>query len=284
MADYRQGECVTCQSQLPGCPVLGRVRWRRAWKQDVHRHPGLHEVHVFPRSAQRFRIDEHIVDVPANHALVIAAGRAHGPLSGAVNAGECLWLQLRLDPRSFCTELPDTDRRHVIADIKRCARAGVLPLTDAGIAAFRSLVACHDRSGVHQRHLAHAALIEAITHLCMALAPVEQEVGPGLSEPIAAAVMRMRCEVGQEVPLPDLAAAAGLSQRAFHQRFVRETGFTPGNFRTRCRIDWAQEVLRESRASITNIALEAGFPSSQYFATVFRRYVGCSPHEFRQRG
>ena len=35
---------------------------------------------------------------------------------------------------------------------------------------------------------------------------------------------------------------------------------------------------------ITDIALEAGFSSSQYFATVFRRLVGSRPHEYRIRG
>ena len=49
-----------------------------------------------------------------------------------------------------------------------------------------------------------------------------------------------------------------------------------------CRLEHAAKSLRENpRASVTEIAMGAGFNSSQYFATLFRRRFGMAPRDFR---
>ncbi len=48
------------------------------------------------------------------------------------------------------------------------------------------------------------------------------------------------------------------------------------------RIEVAGRLLREQpRRSVTNVALDCGFSSSQYFAKVFRRQMGCMPRVYR---
>jgi AraC family L-rhamnose operon regulatory protein RhaS len=50
----------------------------------------------------------------------------------------------------------------------------------------------------------------------------------------------------------------------------------------RCRVEAAKELLRtQADLSVTEIAFKSGFESTQYFATVFRHYAGCTPREFR---
>lgn len=41
--------------------------------------------------------------------------------------------------------------------------------------------------------------------------------------------------------------------------------------------------MRDTNASITDIAFEAGFSSSQHFATAFRKQYGCTPRTCRAR-
>lgn len=271
-------------SPLPGCGEVGWVHWRRAAQQSMHCHADSLEVHAFARSAQRYRFDETIVDVPAEHALIVPAGVEHGPVAGNVNPGECFWLRLDLEHPDLCRELPETDRRHVVGDIRRCAHCRVVPVGSEGIAAFRRLIDRHRDDSVHSRHLAHAALIELLTSLCMGLAPVDQRPEESaLSPAIGLAVRRLRDAVGEHIAIEDLAVAAGLGMRTFHKRFVTETGYTPGQYRVRCRLDWAEQMLLGTTRSITDIAHSAGFASSQYFATVFRRHVGVSPQAFRER-
>lgn len=81
----------------------------------------------------------------------------------------------------------------------------------------------------------------------------------------------------------ELAKVAGLSQARFHVHFKRVTGSSPKDYWLRLRVERAAKRLREAHdLSITEIAHEFGFSSSQYFATVFRRYLGVSPGAHRE--
>jgi AraC-like DNA-binding protein len=81
----------------------------------------------------------------------------------------------------------------------------------------------------------------------------------------------------------DLAALAGLSPARFHVHFKRVTGSSPKDYWQRLRVEQAARLLREAPdLTITEIAHQLGFASSQYFATVFRRYLGVSPGRYRE--
>lgn len=83
----------------------------------------------------------------------------------------------------------------------------------------------------------------------------------------------------------DLAALAGLSPARFHVHFKRITGSSPKDHLQRLRIEQAARRLWEAPdLTITEVAHEFGFSSSQYFATVFRRYLGVSPGRHREGG
>ena len=45
----------------------------------------------------------------------------------------------------------------------------------------------------------------------------------------------------------------------------------------------AAEVLLQEGLTVMEAAMELGFSSSNYFAVVFRRHMGCSPREYLQR-
>lgn len=51
----------------------------------------------------------------------------------------------------------------------------------------------------------------------------------------------------------------------------------------RVRIDCASQMLKESKMSITDIAMELGFKTSQHFATVFKKMIGVTPKAWRKQ-
>lgn len=93
----------------------------------------------------------------------------------------------------------------------------------------------------------------------------------------------MKKNIIGNISVDDIAAACGLSESQFARRFKRETGITPADCLQRLRIETACRVLRQTTRSITDIAFELGFNSSQYFSTVFKRYTGTSPLAYRTR-
>lgn len=80
-----------------------------------------------------------------------------------------------------------------------------------------------------------------------------------------------------------VARAADCCRARLFQNFKDSTGMTPNDFLQRLRINRVQAALASTDESITTIALRAGFSSSQYFSTVFRKYSGVTPNQFRVR-
>lgn len=85
------------------------------------------------------------------------------------------------------------------------------------------------------------------------------------------------------ITIQDLADNSGLSVSRFKQRFKDEIGLPPGEFILRNKIDKAITTLTGTDQDITKIAYNLEFSSSQYFATVFKRFVNCTPSEYRKK-
>jgi AraC-like DNA-binding protein len=82
--------------------------------------------------------------------------------------------------------------------------------------------------------------------------------------------------------MDDLVRHVGFSRARMFDIFKAETGLTPNDYLQRARVEKAQEQLRQTNLSVTQIALATGFSSGQYFSTVFARYTGVSPTRFRK--
>lgn len=80
-----------------------------------------------------------------------------------------------------------------------------------------------------------------------------------------------------------MAAACGLGKTQFVRYCRQLTNLSPANYLRQCRLELAARWLRERPTmSITEIALDCGFSSSQYFATAFQRHFARSPRGYRE--
>lgn len=87
--------------------------------------------------------------------------------------------------------------------------------------------------------------------------------------------------IGEAITLAGMAAAAGLSRMHFAAQFRIATGIRPHEYVMRRRIERAQAMLLETRTSLVEIALSVGFQTQAHFTTVFRRFVGDTPNQWR---
>jgi transcriptional regulator GlxA family with amidase domain len=75
----------------------------------------------------------------------------------------------------------------------------------------------------------------------------------------------------------------GVNPKELNRQFMESLGTTPSQYWLRERIRLARERLLNLDLSVTEIASEFGFSSSQHFATAFRRIIGLTPTEYRGR-
>ena len=82
--------------------------------------------------------------------------------------------------------------------------------------------------------------------------------------------------------VPQMAALVNLSESRFKQKFKQATGIPPAEFTVREKIRESQTLLKDPARTVTSIAMELGFSSSQHFSVLFRKYTGLSPIQYRQ--
>lgn len=92
----------------------------------------------------------------------------------------------------------------------------------------------------------------------------------------------LRHNCAHDIDLDEVAQRFGYSARNFNRLFREATGTTPHNYLVKLRIGEAMRALRQTDASITTIALAAGFNDSNYFSYAFNKLTGMSPSEYRR--
>ncbi len=89
--------------------------------------------------------------------------------------------------------------------------------------------------------------------------------------------------LGEDLSVPALARRAGMSDRNFARAFRRETGMTPGAYVEAARVERARIALATGELTVEAIARQAGFGTVETMRRAFRRQVGVSPMDYRDR-
>lgn len=89
--------------------------------------------------------------------------------------------------------------------------------------------------------------------------------------------------VADEFNLDRLAAQAGLSKFYFNRLFKSAVGVSPSRYHIALRIDAAKRMLRETKKSVVDVALDVGYSNPSHFAQLFRRETGLSPSDYRRQ-
>ncbi|MUL46637.1 helix-turn-helix transcriptional regulator [Mycobacterium sp. CBMA293] len=87
----------------------------------------------------------------------------------------------------------------------------------------------------------------------------------------------------QPLDLEQLAAVAGISKFHFQRLFTATYGLSPAEHLSRRRIERAQDLLRATNLTVTEVCMTVGFSSLGSFSARFRELVGETPSQFRSR-
>lgn len=89
-------------------------------------------------------------------------------------------------------------------------------------------------------------------------------------------------DYGSDITVAAMATLAGYTASRFIRAFRHSYGETPGQYRSRRRIERARELLRASGLTVTEVCLQVGFSSLGSFSSSFTRIVGLSPTQYRK--
>jgi len=93
----------------------------------------------------------------------------------------------------------------------------------------------------------------------------------------------IRDHLAESIDLDSLAAEMGMSVHQFLTAFRKAFGTSPMQYVIAHRLTRARGMLMHTRSDITSIAVACGFASHSHLTSTFRKHLGMTPSEFRQR-
>lgn len=267
---------------IPEVPLVGRYEYHSAHPGlRTHTHPGTLEICYLARGKQTYRVGGRQYLLTGGDLFVTLPDEPHDTAGQPEDPGILYWINLRMP--------------------KRGASLLTLPARDSAILA-------HELLNLPERHfpgsLALKLILEEVFDICnrpdnplKRIAVVNLMVRyllevvncarrhpyMRLSHALAQIVETIHSHPEESYQLDDLAGQAGLSLSRFKARFKAEVGTAPREYILRIKIDAAKRLLRD-QLPVTAVAMQLGFSSSQYFATVFKRLSEQTPRDFQRSG
>ena len=84
-----------------------------------------------------------------------------------------------------------------------------------------------------------------------------------------------------ELRVDNMASAVNLGRTVFFNKLKSIVGMSPTDFVRDLRIKRAQEMIRSSQLTISEISIAVGFNDQRYFSRVFKKQTGMTPSEYR---
>lgn len=129
-------------------------------------------------------------------------------------------------------------------------------------------------------------------HLSKALLLLFQENQEMLSSNIPASrqtdrIRKMLDYIHQNYAAPitvsDLAVSANICERECQRCFRKILHLTPMEYVQQYRIQMAGKLLMETKDSVLDVGLAAGFSNPSHFCKVFKQHMHCTPADFRSK-
>ncbi|MFR9504115.1 MAG: AraC family transcriptional regulator [Rikenellaceae bacterium] len=104
-----------------------------------------------------------------------------------------------------------------------------------------------------------------------------------LDDRIAKTLLYIRSNLANPIEVTELAKLSCVSVEYFTRKFTSQIGEPPIKYIQTKRIQRAQLLLMVKDMHIKDIAYAVGFNDASYFNRIFRKYVGCTPLEYRKQ-
>lgn len=105
----------------------------------------------------------------------------------------------------------------------------------------------------------------------------------GHSKEIRDCISYLQLHLGEKLNMSDLAESIGYNKNYLSTKFGREVGMSISEYMAQLRVERAKVWLQNTDKPIQQISDELGFNSVSYFSAQFRKAVGQSPSDYRNR-
>ncbi len=228
-------------------------------------------------------VDGQHIEVAPRNVLIVQPNQkvvGSGP-DFAVDPCHVIWMVLHSTDRTHKTDEPLTGFAEHLFQID----LNSFPVSEDTIHSCERIVDEHRKRDAYSvatvRSLA-VLVISGVLRDFESVVGADVEQRKGIPARVLEFVNELDAESNYNLSLDEMAQRCGLSRARFCQAFAKATRSTPVDHLTHLCIRKARQLLIETNASVTDIAMELGFSSSQYFATVFKKHSAFTPSAYRR--
>lgn len=267
--------------QINNLVLVGSYHCKNSRKKiELHNHEAIFEIIYFNTGYQTYCVGEKTYQIKGGDILVILPNEYHGTGNNFQGKGIIYWIQFKLsliggaflniqgeEASVFIDTLLNLKSRHF--SVNNSFKKYLDDLFEIGTKEASPL----NRIKIYS--IATQILLEIEKS---STTPDKDKSTKGMSD----IVKYINENLGKDLFIDDLAIKLGISTSRFIGKFKKEVGTTPSDYIQRQRINYSKELLLKSNSNITKIAFALQFPSSQHFSTIFKKYTGVTPSDFRK--
>lgn len=257
--------------------ILGEVIHRQAnGFIEEHTHPQAIEITYFIKGEQVYTVGGENYPLKSGDLFITFPGEQHSSGGHPKDKSHIFYMQIHPEVvRKLCYDEEEADQllEHLY-QIKERAFRGSRSLE----LLLQQLLAYGKEKRAYHKTRIRTVLLEYLMEVIRC--GREQDTREGCS--MVAVINYIEEQIAEPLSIRMLSEYMGLSEGRFKANFRKEMGMPPGEYILRQKVKRAKVLLEESALSVTDIAYQLSFPNSQYFATVFKRFVAQSPTDYRK--
>lgn len=248
--------------------------------------PGIRLVSVLDGKFQWVVCNEEHTLYPGD-AIVVLPGQQFGSNSAVLEIGSFSWLRIKAKQQGADSVMLDKWSSLSAGEMAAISKIFLLnsPLVITKFSDAGKLLKCIQQE-ITGQELGYAArvnnLIDEILILLSRQLSRQNNPGRDFSKTFLQLEEILRRDLSHQWTVDEMAALVGLGTTLFNEKVKSYSGFSPLNYLINIRISEAIKLLKKKDVSITDIALDTGFYSSQHFSTTFKKLTGFTPGEFRK--
>jgi AraC-like DNA-binding protein/mannose-6-phosphate isomerase-like protein (cupin superfamily) len=261
--------------------LLGKYSYAGAHTHlDTHVHENMIEIVYCAKGQQVYEVNGQQFEICGGDVFVTFPNEPHGTANYPEEKGSIYWLQIEIPETGSCflgyTNSHASSFVNALLALSRRHFKGNVMVRKCMDEIFQ-LAQKADGYSVLSIHILLAQILQSVI-----TSADSAKIYPDKSLRIESVKKYIDDHLASALSIQILADRHHISESHFKKWFKAEVGVTPMDYIQRRKIEVAKNSLSSHQEfNVTDIAYQLNFSSSQYFATVFKKYAGVTPLEYR---
>ena len=278
--EYRRDpDHVVLTRKMLGIPGIQTLGWMN--KHGVHESPKSHyhrdcfEIAFVMSGKLRLYCAGREYPIMGGDAFITAPDEVHGTDAFPYEPCELFWIQLNTKDKDFLY-LSDEAANHLKNKLYHVEDHYISTNEHSIIRNLRKLLdSVLDERSYVDTYQAAVEFTQLLYHILSFAHITDSRVSLEISDICNYIQMHLR----ERIAVEQLARLCNRSLSGFKHKFKEETGISPGNYITRCKIEEIKNVISID-TNMTELSGQYGFATSSHFSNTFKKLVGMTPSEY----